>query len=259
MQPVSSASVFNEETNPMKPLKFIFPLVAGILLQACTDFMCIEGNGNRVRESRSQPDFYGVISQGDFEVFIDIDTSIIHPEITIEADENLLPFIGTRVRNENLEIYSTNRHCFESDGPVIVDICMNYLDYVKLEGSGVIHNDNLSTDQLRLDLTGSGIIEFLNLELSYLDVRHSGSGRVEASGSCDHSDLDLSGSGTIWTYHLEQSASNINLSGSGDIYAWAWDFLNIDIPGSGTVYYRVKPSEFHVHISGSGEARLFNK
>lgn len=243
----------------MKPLKFIFPLVAGILLQSCTDFMCIEGNGNRVRESRNQPDFFGVISQGDMEVFIDMDTTIVHPEITIEADENLMPFIGTRVRNENLEIYSTNHHCLESDEPVIVDIRMNTLDYIKLEGSGIIHSDGLRTGQLRLDLTGSGIIEFLNANLEYLDVRHSGSGRIELSGVCNHSDLDMSGSGTIRTYHLEQHASNINLSGSGDTYVWAWDYLNIDIPGSGTVYYRVKPSEFHVHVTGSGEARLFNK
>jgi hypothetical protein len=234
----------------------MIPILA-MLAVSCEMFNCIDGNGIRSTDHRITPDFYGVISDGEFEGYITIDTSLDNPEVTVKTDENLQPYIETRVRNENLELYTTNNRCLNSNDPITIEISMNSIDYTKLSGSGLIECNDATGNNLRIDLTGSGNIEFYNMDFNSLDVNHSGSGKIELTGYCEESELDLSGSGFIRAYHLEQSTSYIDLSGSGEIVVWAWDLLDINIPGSGTVFYRIRPVNLQVKITGSGEVREF--
>lgn len=240
-----------------KLLSYIaFLLIAGIFLTSCERYRCIEGNGNRVTEDRNPGNFQGIDSDGPFEIYVIYDTSLTQPLVKIEGDENVLPYIETRVISGNLEIKTVNNRCLETERPVYIDVFMPELNFIKLSGSGLIRVNGLVQERLRIDLLSSGTIEVFNLDAGYVDVNHYGSGLIELSGTAVECDYTLTGSGQIRAKDLEIDGCYILLSGSGDMYVYAWNFIEGEISGSGMLFYRVRPIALRVKITGSGGMRL---
>jgi hypothetical protein len=231
---------------------FVLLAIPVFILSSCERWRCIEGTGNRITETRNLPKFFGVISKTECEVYISIDTSLTSPEVSIEADENVIPFIVTTVRSENIEISTKNNKCLETDLPVYVDIKMPSLDYANLSGSGLITCETLTANDLHLELSGSGEMNFRHLQhCGYIDAELSGSGKIELAGKAEGSSFLLSGSGQIQALDLTQDDCRVNFSGSGTMYVSAINSLKGKLSGSGVIYYRV-PYILDINITGSG-------
>ena len=231
-----------------------------LLLNSCEGiyFSCLKGNGILMEEERHPGEFSGIISEGDYDVFIIIDT--VH-KVVIEADENLMPYIRTVVKNEKLVIDNGTRRCLRNDADEPIRIYVHTPDMfnISLEGSGVIYSDYLIyVDYLRVELTGSGIIDLRDIDAIELDVLLSGSGEIELWGLAGSGDLNIPGSGKIKAYHLEQDECSASISGSGDMYVFVYDFLDANISGSGNIFYRGNPG-INVKITGSGSLINNNK
>jgi hypothetical protein len=103
-----------------------------------------------------------------------------------------------------------------------------------------------------MDMSGSGKIE---ADGTFSDIRTvlDGSGEVVLSGISQTSDLYISGSGVIRAGELFTGTCHANISGSGTIYAWVKDLLDVEISGSGIVYYYGDTPVIQTHINGSGQ------
>ena len=110
-------------------------------------------------------------------------------------------------------------------------------------GSGDIEIHNVYTiNDIDAFLDGSGRIEIYNIDSRDVQAVHDGSGIIELEGYVDHaSDLKLTGSGEIRAIRMLQYDCDAYISGSGSIFVHVDDFLTVDIPGSGVVYYRGNP------------------
>ena len=83
-------------------MKTIFVLLlSAISLNTFATWETIKGNGNLKKEKRNASGYTGIELQGSMDVQIDYGSS---NSITVEADENLLPYIETEVENGNLKI-----------------------------------------------------------------------------------------------------------------------------------------------------------
>ncbi len=242
----------------------LLPIIALILLtfllSSCEDYWydCLRGNGIKATEERESPQFGGVISQGDFDIIIIIDSVY---KVVVEADENLLPYIRTGVNGNNLVINNSTRRCLRTgDGhPVQVFVHTPAIYFISLEGSGVIYCDDLIyVDEIRIELTGSGLIDLRDVDALELNALITGSGEIELWGVCEESDLDITGSGKIKTFHLEQDHCMASISGSGDMYVFVYDLLDAKISGSGNIFYKGNP-HLNIRISGSGSVINSNK
>jgi hypothetical protein len=235
-------------------------VVMSIVLWSCEGifFSCLKGNGITTEQERLLGEFSGVISEGDYDVFIVIDTVY---KAVIEADENLIPYIRTIVKNDKLVLDNGTRRCLQnrSDEPIRITVHTPDMFFVALEGSGMIYSDWLIyVDYLRVELTGSGIIDLRDIDAIELDVMLSGSGEIELWGIAGSGDLNIPGSGKIKAYHLEQDECSATISGSGDMYVFVYDFLDANISGSGNIFYRGNP-HINVKITGSGSLINNNK
>ncbi len=241
-------------------LAFAATVVISIILTSCEGvfFSCLKGNGIPAEEERHPGEFNGVISEGDYDVFIVIDTVY---KVVIEADENLVPYIRTFVKNERLVIDNGTRRCLRNDADEPIRIYVHTPDmfYISLEGSGIIYSDYfIYVDYLRVELTGSGIIDLRDIDAIELDVLLSGSGEIELWGVAGSGDLNIPGSGKIKASHLEQDECTASISGSGDMYVFVYDKLDANISGSGNIFYRGNP-RISVRITGSGSLINNNK
>jgi len=248
--------------NNMK--KIVLPGLTAFLLlltmNSCENgpWGCLRGNGVMIEETRDLNTFSGLISEGDFDISIVVDSVY---EVVIEADENLVSYISTYIRSGDLIINTSSRKCLRTaDGnPIHIEVHVPYVDYISLTGSGVIYcQDLLYVDYIRMELIGSGVIDLREVDAISLDAILTGSGEIELWGICEEGDLNIPGSGVIKAFHLEQDICDANISGSGDMYVFAYDILDATISGSGNIFYRGNP-RLSTRITGSGSIINSNK
>ena len=230
------------------------------IMTSCEGFHlgCLTGNGIVIEEERNLSRFTGVISEGEYDVFIIIDSV---SKVVIEADENLIPYIRTVVKDDKLVIDNGTRNCLrmKDDRPIRITVHTPDIFDIALEGSGVIFCDYLIiVNYLKIELTGSGIIDLKDIDAYEMDVLLSGSGEIDLWGVVGEGDLDISGSGKIKAYHLEQDKCYASITGSGDMYVFVYDYLDAHISGSGNIFYRGNPL-IDVKITGSGSLVNNNK
>ncbi|MFP4059825.1 MAG: head GIN domain-containing protein [Bacteroidales bacterium] len=225
-----------------------------ILFSSCERWRCIEGNDLVRLETRDDiSGFTGLVSEGDFSLQITQDTVF---EISIRADENILPYIRTEVRGRKLYIdYNTDR-CVRTSRTIEIDVKMEEVEDIVLRGSGEIYCNNLFTNDINVLLEGSGEIELFGLDALFVNATITGSGKIELVGDAEDTDMAIIGSGQIRADELRHFESYIEISGSGDVLVWALDEIRGEISGSGIIWYKVFPLRgYRVDITGSGDVK----
>jgi len=229
-----------------------------LLLYSCDElFNCVDGNGVLKTEKRFVTEYFGVENHTDFEVEIIADSQFA---VEVIADQNLLSYINTSVRDGNLIVDTQNDRCLNSSHNIVVEVRMPEIDFVELTGSGSIDVDDFDCNYIEIKNSGSGNIDITNLvSTSTVDVVVTGSGDIAIRwGKAHKGNYLLSGSGNIEADDFRVDECYATNSGSGNIYCYVYDFLHATISGSGDIFYSGTPDEIIEVDSGSGELRSRN-
>ena len=221
----------------------VFTLVAGLSAK-------VIGSGNVVSETRSVSGFHGVdllssgnvvITQGDTEGLV------------IEAEDNLIPLIETKVTdNGTLRISFKEHEEIHVTKHMIFHLSVKAMDSLVLSGSGGITSKAMTGDHLAINLRGSGDVSVDHLETGALTVAIDGSGNVKLAGKANSQSVSVSGSGDYEAAALKTSAATVSVPGSGDCDVAASETLGVTISGSGDVSYYGSPTVTK-HVTGLGE------
>ena len=218
------------------------------ILTGCYDyFACIEGNGKTVKETRYPGQFHAIHILGSFDVEIINDT---FTEVIVQADENLIPNIITRVNSGILIVKTRDNTCFRDPEPVRVIVRTGYIDELNIYGSGDFYAGDIKASDLELNIYGSGDMD-LTIDVQSVDINIAGSGDVKLKGHTVNSDINITGSGNIRSFGLYQEKCFVDISGSGSVYVYVNKLLDVDISGSGSVFYKGDPVVY-TDITGSG-------
>jgi hypothetical protein len=208
------------------------------------------GSGNVVTETREVEDFHAIDLDYPAQVSVTQGKSV---SVEIEADDNLLPGLQTRVRNGTLEIFyeSESGDWVNPSKTVKIMIVVKDLDLVDIHNAGDINLEGIASDALRMDVSGAGNLELNDIDVKDLSVDLSGAGNVVASGSADDFNLSISGFGNFNGKDLHSKTANVNMSGAGSATVWVDDELDASISGAGSVNYYGSP-EVSKRVSGVG-------
>ena len=233
-------------------MKTIKHLIFGTLLvlasTSCIDRFVIEGNRIVNSEERDLVSFSKVKSSGNFEVYI---THGDTPEVIVEAEQTILPYIETTVSGNILHIDIQGWNTVINHRPMKVFVTTSALEGVQLSGSGFIEAEYFETGDIDLFVSGSGSISTA-VSAGFVEARVSGSGKITVSGDAGDTRFNISGSGNIYANNLACENCQAFISGSGNMRVFAVETLRADISGSGNVYYKGNP-EVDYHVSGSGK------
>ena len=212
----------------------------------------IEGNGHLQKETRELGKFTAVSSSGSWNVMISYGES---NSLLVQADENLLGYIETRVENGTLYIKPRKNSNLHSKNKILIAVSLTRLTAVTLSGSGNISGEgNFSNDEKTLcKLSGSGKIQLGFHKINSVDLVISGSGSIRLSGSANTVEAKISGSGNADCSRLICEHATAQISGSGDIKLYANQSINANISGSGNITYQGAAIEIKKHVSGSGK------
>lgn len=175
-------------------------------------------------------------------------------QVVIEADDNLVPYITTRVFAGELIIETKPGFSLNPKSPVRYKITVKDLEQIKSSGTALVVIRNLKTDDLRLNSSGAGEFQIANLQAASLDAELSGAGSFKASGTCEKLDVSISGAGSFDAPDLKVSEASVKISGLGNATLWVTDRLKTRISGMGNISYYGSPV-LDQENSGAGISR----
>ena len=200
-------------------------LAALLVLAGCS---VVSGSGQVESETRQVSGFTGIELSGIGEVTIEQGAT---EALTIEADDNVLPALTSKVEDSVLELGTKPRTTVRTRNPIRYRVTVKDLTSIELSGSGSVSGADLRANALRVDISGSGT--------------------VDLAGSADQQEVEVSGSGRYEAAELPSRSVTIEISGSGKATVAASEQLRVEISGSGTVTYSGDP-QIDQSISGSG-------
>jgi hypothetical protein len=209
---------------------------------------CVHGSGRVISETRNVAEFRGISVGGSANLYI---TQGPAQSLRIEAEDNILPILRTKVEGSTLVI--ENNRCIQNHRPINIYATMQDVRELEILGSGkIIGETKITTNKLDINISGSGKAD-LEVDAQKLRTRISGSGDMAFSGKVTYFDVIVSGSGNIKARHLETNSSSITVSGAGDCVVSVKDELDVTISGSGRVEYYGEPLKVLSNVSGSGK------
>ena len=197
-------------------------------------------SGNTVTEERPVSGFTKVQLDGIGDLAIKIgDTE----SLTVEADENLLPYIITEVKGGTLIIrMKEDIRLVNMISDVNYTLTAKSLESFELNGLGNITLAPLNTQAMTIKLDGSGSITVDELVADGFQADLNGLGSLTVSGGkVNAQDVTLAGAGSYQAGNLESETASISLTGLGSATVWVTGSLDAELTGAGSLDYYGKP------------------
>ncbi len=210
----------------------------------------VRGNGNITIEERLIGTFNEVNTGGSFDVIL---TEGREGKLTLEGEENILPYIITEVKDDKLKIKVKNNTNIKFTQKLTITVPFENIETISLGGSGnVISKKTITGDEINFSVGGSGNIE-TKVKANTIKSSVGGSGNIRLAGSADKMKCSIAGSGNIKAYGLSVKSLKASIAGSGDIQITIKEKIKATIVGSGNVYYRGNPKSIDANSIGSGD------
>lgn len=220
----------------------------------CAAYECEPGSGNVESETRTVEPFHSVDSRISGDVFVEQGGE---SSLKIEAEDNLLPLLETRVENGVLVIQAEK--CIRPLKPIKVYAGMDEVRSLSLSGSGDITGTTpIDSENLELAIIGSGDME-MEVKASSLKSRISGSGDFHLEGDAATHEIEIDGSGDVDALGLRTEVTRVRIYGSGNAKVYTDRELDVEIGGSGSVFYWGDPEKFNTQVSGSGKVEKIDQ
>ncbi|MCB9283461.1 MAG: DUF2807 domain-containing protein [Lewinellaceae bacterium] len=235
----------------MKRFAWFAGIAAVLAMPSCfffnDDEFCVNGQGDRVAEVISLPDFTGIKLNMAADVYIKQGPE---QKVVVEAQQNIIDILNRNVRNGVWDIEFDR--CAYDFSLVEVTITVPDLNLIRINASGDIKGIGpFDANAMEIVISGSGDLQ-MDLSADPIDATISGSGDIQLAGQTPNLYVQVSGSGDFRGYDLEAKNADMKISGSGNIYCLVTDDMKANISGSGDIHYKGFPM-IDVNISGSGD------
>ena len=183
--------------------------------------------------------------------------------LRIEAEDNLMEYLETEVRNGRLRIGTQDRVNPRNTKPVNYYLTVKGLDTIVISLSGDIEAPDLEAERFSITIASSGNLEMGDLEADTLTVKISSSGDVTmgvlnadtlevdigsdgnldiAGGEVKTQEVTIDSSGKYTAQDLASDEADVRLSSDGSATIWVQDNLKANLSSSDNLRYRGNPT-----------------
>lgn len=214
----------------------------------------VVGSGKMIEKTRNVGSFDAVGVSGSFDVFL---VKGNEGKIDIKTEENLLPYLVTKVENGKLKIRWKKGTSIRTTKSTQVTVYFKDINGISVSGSSdIVAKDKIRSNEFTASVSGSGDIEF-EIETDHLTASVSGSGDLDISGSAKNITASVAGSGDIDAYGLKADSADLKISGSGGMTITVEKELKVRVSGSGDIKYKGNPKIEDFKVSGSGNVSSY--
>jgi carbon monoxide dehydrogenase subunit G len=231
-----------------KLIKAIIGLTIVMLFASACNVVPTFGSRNIITESRQVSGYTQVEVSGAGSLVIIQDGT---EALTIETDDNIMPYVTSEVRGGNLSIGLDSKSGPFSPSKMDITLHVKELSNITTSGSWDVTCALLQADSLTILTSGTSNATIDSLSVGSLKVTISGTGNLELAGMAEDQSVEISGSGKYLAGDLQSTTATITVSGSGNGTVWATGELDVHISGSGDIGYYGDP-QVAFNQSGSG-------
>jgi hypothetical protein len=234
----------------MKAIRIV-TLINTVFLQALVLSACdlvalqdvgerVNGSGNIVEETLEVSGISGVhlATIGDMTIELGDKESLL-----IEAEDNLLEYFETEVRNGKLIIGTRDNVSLNPTEPVKYYLTVNGLDTIEISSVGNITAPDLQTERFTINSDSTGDLEMGELIADSLDVDIDSGGDVNiAGGEVDSQTVTIDSTGNYTAENLGSDNADVRINSTGNATIWVSEQLKARLNSTGNVRYRGNPT-----------------
>ena len=242
----------NIKVSEMKNLKLaLIPLLC-VATIACADAQWkkrVTGSGDVQKEERKATEFSGVRTSSAIDVYLSQGNN---PRIVVEADDNLLEYIVTEVKNDVLRVYPDDVNIRRAER-LRVYVTMKNIEFIGTSSAGdVIGETPVKAESLKISASSSGNVK-LEVYAKELFLTTSSAGDITLKGTADYVEASTSSAGDIKAYDLEVKEADLSSSSAGDIKITVTERLKARASSAGDIYYYGNPEYVDSKSSSGGD------
>jgi hypothetical protein len=216
----------------------------------------ISGSGDRIEETRTVSGFTGVelATPGTLTIVVGE-----KEELRIEAEDNLIPHIETRVRSGKLTIETREGVNLRNTQPLRYYLTVKDLDTIVISSSGDIEVPDLEAEHFSVMVRSSGNLDMGNLAADTLTVKLSSSGDMRMGMlNADILKVEINSSGNLDIVGGEVQRQDITINSSSDYAAQDLQSAEAEVRlrSNGSATIRVR-DHLKTRLSSSGDLRFF--
>lgn len=221
------------------------------IIIAFTSCRQLHGSGNIITEKRSVGNFRAIAAGSAFEVEL---KSGPVTSVEVEADDNLMKYIDTRVSGDKLTIEFKKSFTI-NNSHLKVYITAPEVNRIKSSGAADIKVIDLlkSADKISLETSGAGHIE-ATVDAPEIETEVSGAGDIDVKGRTRTLTAKSSGAGSIKAKELLSENVVAKTSGAGNIHVYSSVSLKASASGAGNVFYSGS-GNVESNVSGAGNVK----
>ena len=193
------------------------------------------GSGNIVTETRNTGSFDAISVGGSFDV--EVKTGAV-ASVVVEADDNIIKYIVTKVSGNTLKINTEDLHSY-SDVHMKVIVTAPAIKAISASASANVVADYVlaSNEKLTFKASSSASIQ-ADVNAPEVETNASSSGTVTLTGKTKNHTTKASSSGEVKTFGLLTENTRASVSSSGDIQVYASVALDAHASSSGSIDYK---------------------
>ena len=209
---------------------FNFGAIPAVEMPSISLFSKVKGSGNVITQKRDLSGFTGVDFGGVFNVEINAGEEYA---VEVEADDNLLQYITTRVDGGTLKIGTEER--ISTRNRIKIRISAPNVEMIDASGASRAVVNNVKSEKLVIDTGGASRVKILGSTTS-LVIDMGGASYIDASGL---------------------TAAKVIVDGGGASRAKvnAEESLAVDLGGASKVSYAGSPAELKKSTSGASSVK----
>ncbi|MCC8174625.1 MAG: DUF2807 domain-containing protein [Odoribacter sp.] len=242
----------------MKTLKFISLILIALLVTSSTIYgkRKIKGSGVVAKEERSVSSFNKLETSTAINVTLTKGNNI---EVIVEADDNIVPYISTKVKREKLiiEIDGPNNG-IDVKSPMKVYVTVPEITEVSAGSASSVKSDDLwVTSRLKLDVSSAAKVE-LEVSVKELEVEVSSAAHLDLSGKAGNMDCEVSSTGKLNAETLEVNSAKVEASSMGSAKIWVTDNISYEVSSMGSLQVKGSPQVKKSDVSSMGKIKFSN-
>lgn len=213
-------------------------------------FTSIKGSGNVIKETRELAVFHAIEVGGAFQVVIQQGEP---QSVIIEADDNIMPTITTKVKNGALEI--SNDKSITDATKLKVKITVANLDELDISGACKLKSTTaFSSNEMSIECSGAGEV-IMGLKSKVLNLDFSGASKGIFLGSTTTLSIDASGAANIDCHQMTADVVSAEASGASNVSFSANKIISIDASGASSVEYESNGASLEIETSGAANTK----
>lgn len=227
---------------------FLLTIALSLFLGSCNMLDSVRGNGNVVKETRNIDSFTGVKASAGINVYL---FQGDEEKVVVEADENLMDCVVTKVEGNVLRCY-LNCNVVSSSK---LNVYVNFKSINKIDassGSDVYGETIIKTDFLDLG-SSSGADLKVEVEAGNVECNVSSGADALIKGKADHFDGGASSGGNINAKDLTVKTCDASASSAGNISITVTENIDADASSGGNINYYGNPKSESTNESSGGD------